>query len=444
MDQSKTAADQQQEAADLAQAQQVCGAGGTPPATSTTTTSTITPEACEAALARVSKDQQRVSADQSAVAKDEAALSQALGLSSSSSGATGSKTPNAVTSTPSNTGNTGNGANGANGSGGGAGGNGANGAGSSTSSDTPQQIAADQAAIDSARADLTVAQQSLAEANLTSPISGTVVSVGISVGDTVSAGSSTQVIVVIGTHSFEVAGTLSSAQVPSVKVGDRAGVQVDGVNGTIVGTVSQVGPVQSGQSGYSFPVVVALPSSTTGLFTGSTANVVIATSAVAGVVAVPTSAVQTLGSRSYVETLVDGSPTRKIIKIGVVGDTYTQVLSGLIPGQSVVLADYSQPVPSSNTNTNIFGGFGGFGGRRSRRLRRSGWRGLQGSGRARRERCLQRRLSEAAVRTVTAGGNPAESPASRAVPVGLGLRRGSSRLLALPRGMHHTWRASRS
>lgn len=169
-------------------------------------------------------------------------------------------------------------------------------------------------------------------------------------------------IVIIGTQSFEVAASLSSSQVPSVKVGDSAAVQVDGLNGAIEGTVSQVGPVQSGQSGYTFPVVVALPSSATGLFTGSTANIIIATGTVRNVVAVPTSAVQTRGSRSFVEVVSDGTPTTKLFKVGMVGDTYTQVLSGLTLGQSVVLADYSLPVPSSNTNT--FGGFsgGGFGG----------------------------------------------------------------------------------
>ena len=225
--------------------------------------------------------------------------------------------------------------------------------------DTPQQIAADQAAIDTAQAELTVAEQSLSEASLTSPINGTIVSVGISVGDTVSANSSTAVIVIIGTQSFEVSGTLSSSQVSSVKVGDSAGVQVDGIDGTIAGTVSQVGPVQSGTSGYTYPVVVALPSSASGLFTGSTANVVIATGAVSNVVAVPTSAVQSLGTRSFVEMLSDGTLTRRVIKVGMVGDTYTQVLSGLTPGQSVVLADYAEPVPSSNTST--LGGFGGGG-----------------------------------------------------------------------------------
>ena len=44
----------------------------------------------------------------------------------------------------------------------------------------------------------------------------------------------------------------------------------------------------------------------------------------------------------------------------MVGDTYTQVLSGLSDGQSVVLADYAEAVPSSNTDlTNALGGGGG-------------------------------------------------------------------------------------
>jgi HlyD family secretion protein len=46
----------------------------------------------------------------------------------------------------------------------------------------------------------------------------------------------------------------------------------------------------------------------------------------------------------------------------MVGDEYTQVLSGLSKGQSVVLADYAEAVPSSNTETNTFGGLGGLGG----------------------------------------------------------------------------------
>jgi hypothetical protein len=384
-DESTLVTDQDKEAADLVQAQNEC--------TSANTSTPAGQATCEAALQTVSSDEQQVSKDQTTVSKDEMALGQALAAESGSTSGAGGTTP---------TGNSGSGtgpssdsgsgsssgsgsgsvspnhsgpaltadisaaATGNTGAGGGGSGNSTTPSGSSANTDTPEQIASDQADIDSAEADLTNAQQSLKEATLTSPISGTVVSVGINVGDTVSAGSSTEIITIIGTKSYDVQATLDSAQVPSVKVGQSSSVDVDGVDGAVEGTVSQVGPVQSGDSGYTYPVLVALPSSTNGLFTGSTANVDISTGSVSHVVAVPTSAVETLGTRSYVLELDMGVLTRKDIKIGMVGATYTQVLSGLRPGQSVVLADYAQAVPSSNTNTNslgnVLGGGGGGGG----------------------------------------------------------------------------------
>ena len=241
---------------------------------------------------------------------------------------------------------------------------------SGADADTPQQIASDQAAIDTAEADLTNAEQSLNEATLTSPISGTVVSVDIAQGDTVSADSSSDVITVIGTKSYDVQGTLDSTQVPSVKVGQTAAVEVDGVNGSLQGTVAQVGPVQSSDEEYTYPVIVSLPADSQGLFAGSTANVVIDTGSVSNVVAVPTSAVETTGNVSYVLVLDKGILARKVIKVGMIGSTYAQVVSGLKDGQSVILADYAEAVPSSNTDlttalgggTTGFGGFGGFGG----------------------------------------------------------------------------------
>jgi multidrug efflux pump subunit AcrA (membrane-fusion protein) len=363
-DQSTLSGDQQKEGADLAQAQSDC--------TSANTSTPAGQATCESALETVSADEQQVSKDQTTVSKDETALGTALEAESSggsggsgNSGAGGSgnsgSSPteggHALSTEPG--GFTGNSGTGAAGSGSGTTGSGTTGSGSSADTDTPEQIASDQADIDTAEANLTGAEQSLDEATLTSPISGTIVSVGIDVGETVSADSATDIITIIGTKSYEVQATLDSSQVPSVKVGQSATVEVDGVDGTLEGTVSQVGPVQSSDSGYDYPVIVALPSSAAStLFTGSTANVDISTGAVSNVVAVPTSAVQTLGSRSYVLELSKGALTEKVIKIGMVGNTYTQVLSGLTPGQSVVLADYAEAVPSSNTDT--VGGVGSF------------------------------------------------------------------------------------
>jgi multidrug efflux pump subunit AcrA (membrane-fusion protein) len=375
-DESTLSTAQQQEAADLAQAQKDC--------TSANTATPTGQAACETALQTVSADEQLVSKDQATVSKDESALAQALAAESSAgtgsgtgsgtgpgstgtgnSGSSPTQSGHALSSDPGVTGNTGAGSSGSTPAG--TQNNAGNsGSGATSNADTPEQIASDQAAIDTAQANLTEAQQSLNEATLTSPITGTVVSVGIKVGDTVSANSSTEIITIIGTNAYEVEATLDSSQIPSVKVGQSATAEVDGVDGTLVGTVSQVGPVQSSSSGYTYPVVVALPTSATGLFPGSDANVNIATGQVSDVVAVPTSAVQTLGTRSYVLELSKGQLTRKVVKIGMVGDVYTQVTSGLSPGQSVVLVDYTEAVPSSNTNTlggvgNLLGGGSGGG-----------------------------------------------------------------------------------
>jgi len=360
-DQATTNADQQQEAVDLAQAQTDCGTTSGSTTTTTTTTTAPPTTACTSDLEQVSNDQQKVSADQTTVSHDESTLAKALASSSGSSGSgtntggapSGASTPSTTTTTTpkaassstsrSDTGTSGGGTEGA-----------------SAASDTPEQIATDQAAIDSAQATLIDAQQSLAAAQLTSPINGTIVSVGISAGDTVSANSSTEVIVIIGTQSYEVSATLTSAEVQDVKVGDRAQVAVDGVDAPITGTVSQVGPVQYNDEAYSYPVVAVLPSSAQGLFSGSTANLTIATGGVDNVVAVPTSAVITNNATSYVEMLDKGVLTRKVVKLGMIGSVYSQVRSGLTVGQSVVLADYATAVPSSNTAT-LGGGFGGGG-----------------------------------------------------------------------------------
>ena len=60
-----------------------------------------------------------------------------------------------------------------------------------------QQLASDQATIDSDQATLVKAQQSLAEAGLTSPMAGTVASVSLQVGQSVSAGSTSEAVQII-------------------------------------------------------------------------------------------------------------------------------------------------------------------------------------------------------------------------------------------------------
>jgi multidrug efflux pump subunit AcrA (membrane-fusion protein) len=344
-DQSKESTDQQQEAADLAEAESVCETSSSSPPAPTTTTTSTTPtttspttgtgtsdtSACASALDQVSTDQQLVAKDQSTLATDEDTLAQALSSEASSStgssGTTSSPTQSS-TSTPSSASSASSATSSAT-TGAKSGSTGTVGSGS-TASDSAEQIASDEAAIDTAKANLVEAQQSLDEAQLSSPISGTITSVGVSVGDTVSAGSSTDVIVIVGTQSYEVTGTLSSTQVASVKVGYSAQVAVDGKTGTRWPARSPRSvPCSRARLGTPIPSSSPCRPRPPGLYSGSTANVSISTGHAKDVLAVPSSAVMIQGTRSYVQTLSSGKLVDNTIKTGIVGDTYTQILSGL-------------------------------------------------------------------------------------------------------------------
>lgn len=232
----------------------------------------------------------------------------------------------------------------------------------STGTDTAAQLATDQAAIDSDDARLIEAQQSLAAATLTSPIGGTVVAVDLTVGESVTAGSSSELITVEDRNAFEALGSLTSTQVPAVKVGDTVDVSVDGVSGSFEGTVTRVGPVDV-SSGDTYPLVVALRSSAATLFAGSTAELNVVVRQVHDALVVPTSAVHTDGlGRSYVLTLESGLERRTPVTVGVVGDVDTQIMSGLRRGATVVLADLTEPVPTSSGTTARFGALGALNG----------------------------------------------------------------------------------
>lgn len=233
----------------------------------------------------------------------------------------------------------------------------AGGSGVQAQTDTPAQLATDQASIDTDQASLVEAQQELAAATLTSPISGTVAAIGLSAGQPVAAGSTSATVTIVSSGSYETTASLSTQQVAGVKDGDSAQLTVDGINGTYSGRVTSVGPVDISGSSYTYPVVVALTSPTGQMAIGSATRITVFLDHASNVTAVPTSAVHTAGpGSSYVYLVERGREVTQKVAVGVVGPVYTQITSGLGVGERVVLADPSQAVPASSTNATIAGG----------------------------------------------------------------------------------------
>jgi len=134
--------------------------------------------------------------------------------------------------------------------------------------------------------------------------------------------------------------------------------------------VSSIGIVASVSSGVaSFPVVVGVTGTPSGLFSGMSADASIIVLERAGVLTVPSSAVHTLGTESFVYVLKGGQEVEHTVGVGAVGTTLTQITSGLKSGQQVVLANLSIPL---STGTSTSGGLGGLGS--------SGFTGLGGAG----------------------------------------------------------------
>ena len=266
---------------------------------------------------------------------------------------------------------------------------------------TSEQIAADQASVTAAQAQLADAQQSLSEANLTTPISGVVASENLAVGQQVGGGGSSAAgsgsgsgsavassattgastpsassassaeVLVVNTGSFTVSTSVSDTDIGKMKVGEQAVVVPDGSTTPVYGTVTSVGLLASATSGVpTFPVTISVTGRPGGLFAGAGAQVSIVVRQLSGVLTVPTAAIHTSGSRSFVYELQAGKEIAHTVGLGLSSGALTQVTSGLHAGDRVVM-----PL----VKLAGAGGARGGGGRAGRGLGRGG--GFGGGGR---------------------------------------------------------------
>lgn len=229
---------------------------------------------------------------------------------------------------------------------------------------SPEQLASDQAAIDEAQAQLTEANQAHDQAELRSPIDGIVGTVTISAGESVAGNPGSSQIVIIGPGDHQVTTTVSDTNVGSVRVGDAATVIPGGSSVALPGQVVSIGLLGSTGSAGSvgYPVTIGLAGTPQQLFTGQSAAVSIMLAHASNTLSVPSSAVHRTGSSSVVSVLRHGSPTIVRVTLGITGPIRTEVLAGLNPDDQVILADLSQPLPTTDVQ-NIRRATGGAGGR---------------------------------------------------------------------------------
>jgi HlyD family secretion protein len=304
-------------------------------------------DACAAALAEVQARQDEVSDAQDSLA---AALSTLAGtltgalatLQSSDSPTGSSDTPTSNADAPTSDGSSTPSAD-----------------GSTAGTVSAARLAADQAAIERARAELVDARQALRQAVLPSTRSGRVVALDVAEGDDVSAGA--VVATVVGGRAVTIETTLSEAKIRQVEVGQHVRVTTPGESSAATGTVTAIGLVADSSSGTaSYPVTVTVEDPTIALPTGSQAMLAIVVATAADVVTVPTSAVTRRGDGDdgVVRTWDGTTVTEEKVTIGTVGASRVEITDGLAAGDRVVLADLDQEISGASDSIDDRGGFG--------------------------------------------------------------------------------------
>jgi RND family efflux transporter MFP subunit len=197
-------------------------------------------------------------------------------------------------------------------------------------------------ALNQAKLNLQTAQNNLTYTNLSSPISGTVLTVSNSVGDTVNAGS---VFVTIADLSkSELTIYMDPLDYSNIKVGYNANVVFDALpNLTYTGKVTLISPqlvTVQGNSVVEGDVVLdtrqtaGAPALTLPL--GVTASVDIIAAQANNVVLVPVQALHELSPNNYaVFVVVGGKPTLRIVTVGLQDGTFAEIKTGLKAGEVV-------------------------------------------------------------------------------------------------------------
>ncbi len=109
----------------------------------------------------------------------------------------------------------------------------------------------------------------------------------------------------------------------------------------------------------SYAVVVSLDQIPAGVRIGQTVTVTVTVAEVDNVVRVPAAAVRTTGSRHVVTVVAASGNETRAVQVGVEGDSFTEITSGLAVGDRVLIV-----VSTTGTGTTGPGGIpgGGFGG----------------------------------------------------------------------------------
>lgn len=197
-------------------------------------------------------------------------------------------------------------------------------------------------------------QQQLAFTRITAPFDGIIQSIAsdpndalrtIRIGEPVTEGE--VLFTIASTENYIVRAEVDEQDIINVHVGQRALVTGEDFPGkTIVGRVTLISPIATKSTDTSSTArqvltTIALERSPAFLKDGMNVDVDILTTDLPSAISVPNGAVVTRNGGSYVFVVANRVARLRKVTVGAIGDTRTQILAGLSPGDVVVAQPYA-------------------------------------------------------------------------------------------------------
>ena len=208
-----------------------------------------------------------------------------------------------------------------------------------------------KASVDSAKAVLESATNNLNNTVITAPISGYVASKNGTLGQIVAAGN--PMFSIKSTDVVNVEISVTESVIPYINIGTKASVSVSTASlNDIKGEVTVVNTVKNVQTGM-YTVKIKIDNNDNLLKLGMMADVVIETQAKSGVIVIPSASIMQDDEGYSVYIVKDNKAEKRTITIGITNNDFTEVITGLSAGETVVVSG-KEYLSKENNAVNIF------------------------------------------------------------------------------------------
>ena len=200
----------------------------------------------------------------------------------------------------------------------------------------PASLQVDQAALTNAQDALALAQANLNALEVRAPFGGIVLAVSAAPGQSVPAGAPLLTLSRLG--ALEVQATVVEQDYPLVAAGQPAQIFFDALAGAnVTGRVARVVPQRSSTTQVIYPIAIQLDSLPAHLAAGMTADGSIVIDRRDGVLRLPRAVAHARADgTAVVQVWAGGQAVTRDITVGLRGDSFVEVLSGLQEGELVV------------------------------------------------------------------------------------------------------------